>query len=86
MPTQGSSSSLDRDSTLRDGRGILLVKVTDSWPACPEFEPCTTEDLPCIGYRCTLNVEAQTFSRWCGVEVRRGRCSLIMVQNYEVRS
>ncbi|GFV53810.1 hypothetical protein TNCV_1592331 [Trichonephila clavipes] len=49
----------------------------------------TSEDPPCRG-RCTLNLSrAQTSYRWCGVEVRRGRCQfkcrprhLIMVQNY----
>ncbi|GFV66613.1 hypothetical protein TNCV_1612221 [Trichonephila clavipes] len=28
-------------------RGSLVVKVTDSWPACHEFEPNTVEDPPC---------------------------------------
>ncbi|GFV18986.1 hypothetical protein TNCV_4758711 [Trichonephila clavipes] len=31
------------------GCGILTVKVTDSWPACHEFEPSTAEDPPCKG-------------------------------------
>ncbi|GFS84383.1 hypothetical protein TNCV_4605891 [Trichonephila clavipes] len=35
----------------------LVVKVTDSWMACHEFEPCTAEDPPCRGGRCTLNMK-----------------------------
>ncbi|GFW26961.1 phosphatase and actin regulator 2 [Trichonephila clavipes] len=31
------------------GRSNLVVKVTDSWLTCHEFEPCTTEELPCRG-------------------------------------
>ncbi|GFT23442.1 histone-lysine N-methyltransferase SETMAR [Trichonephila clavipes] len=38
------------------GRGSLGVKVTGSWLACHEMEPSTTEDLPCRGGRCTLNM------------------------------
>ncbi|GFV42771.1 transposable element Tcb2 transposase [Trichonephila clavipes] len=45
-----------------------------------------------LGQRCTLKLsKAETFSRWCGVVVRREcqlRCRsrhLTMVQNYEVR-
>ncbi|GFU05049.1 hypothetical protein TNCV_574071 [Trichonephila clavipes] len=28
------------------GRGSLMVKVTESWPECREFEPSTAEDPP----------------------------------------
>ncbi|GFY01883.1 uncharacterized protein TNCV_1468701 [Trichonephila clavipes] len=46
-----------------------------------------------VGQRCTLNLSrAETFSRWCGVVVRRGGCQLrcrprhlTVVQNYVVR-
>ncbi|GFX17805.1 DUF4817 domain-containing protein [Trichonephila clavipes] len=38
------------------GRGSLVMKVTDSWPACREFEPSTAEDSPCRGGRYTLNM------------------------------
>ncbi|GFU87989.1 uncharacterized protein TNCV_1335581 [Trichonephila clavipes] len=46
-----------------------------------------------VGQRCTLNLSrAETFSRWCGVVVRRGGCQLryrprhlTRVQNYMVR-
>ncbi|GFV11295.1 uncharacterized protein TNCV_3723841 [Trichonephila clavipes] len=33
------------------GRGNLVVKVTASLPVCHEFEPSTTEDLPCRGIK-----------------------------------
>ncbi|GFY05689.1 hypothetical protein TNCV_4403561 [Trichonephila clavipes] len=42
---------------LSRSRGSLVVKVTDSWPTCHEFEPSVTEDPPREeGGRCTLNV------------------------------
>ncbi|GFY24778.1 hypothetical protein TNCV_2689691 [Trichonephila clavipes] len=45
------------ESTLPSpSRGSLVVKVTDSWPVCHEFKPCTTEDPPFSGGRCTLNL------------------------------
>ncbi|GFU63524.1 hypothetical protein TNCV_1000751 [Trichonephila clavipes] len=31
------------------GHGSLVVKVSDSWQACHEFEPSTAEDPPCRG-------------------------------------
>ncbi|GFX85763.1 hypothetical protein TNCV_2471651 [Trichonephila clavipes] len=37
-------------SVALEGRGSLIVKVTDSWLACHEFDP------PCTGSRCTLNM------------------------------
>ncbi|GFX89770.1 hypothetical protein TNCV_3712021 [Trichonephila clavipes] len=45
------------------------------------------ESLYRIGSMHVKSVDAQTSSRWCGVEVRRGGCRprhLTMVQNYEV--
>ncbi|GFW97769.1 hypothetical protein TNCV_1425321 [Trichonephila clavipes] len=39
------------DLIILRGRGILFVKVTDSWTACYEFESSTAEDLPCRGDR-----------------------------------
>ncbi|GFV99058.1 anaphase-promoting complex subunit 1 [Trichonephila clavipes] len=51
--------------------GSLVVKVTDSWLACHEFEHSTTEDRH-AGEQCTLNMSrTQTSSHWCGVVVRR---------------
>ncbi|GFT61998.1 hypothetical protein TNCV_3811741 [Trichonephila clavipes] len=40
----------------RGGRVGLVVKMTDSWPACHEFEPNTAEDLPFREDQCTLNL------------------------------
>ncbi|GFW18296.1 hypothetical protein TNCV_4008351 [Trichonephila clavipes] len=51
--------------------GSLVVKVTDSWPACHEFDPSTAEDPP---FRRAMHVNltrAQTSFRWCGVVNRR---------------
>ncbi|GFV68162.1 hypothetical protein TNCV_1874441 [Trichonephila clavipes] len=48
-------------STIRkvvSGHGNLVVKVTDSWPACHEFEPSTTKDSPCRGATHVKSVEA----------------------------
>ncbi|GFT84691.1 hypothetical protein TNCV_2767101 [Trichonephila clavipes] len=53
----------------------LVVKVTDSWPACHEFEPNTAEDPTCKGAMHVRSVEDQTFFLWCGVEVGRGATS-----------
>ncbi|GFY03400.1 hypothetical protein TNCV_1173581 [Trichonephila clavipes] len=39
-------------------RGSLVVKVTDSWPACHEFEPITTADPPCRGAMHIKSVES----------------------------
>ncbi|GFX77251.1 hypothetical protein TNCV_5063841 [Trichonephila clavipes] len=38
------------------GNGILVVKVMNSWPACPEFEPSTAKDPPWREGRYTLNM------------------------------
>ncbi|GFY04429.1 uncharacterized protein TNCV_4415171 [Trichonephila clavipes] len=75
------------------GRGSLVVKVTDSWSTCHEFEPNTAEDPPCRGAMHVKSVESSNVLPfvWCGVVVRRGACQLrcrprhlTMVQNYEV--
>ncbi|GFV15872.1 hypothetical protein TNCV_988551 [Trichonephila clavipes] len=48
--------------------------VTD---ACHEFKPSTAEDPPCRGELMHVkSVEAQTSTRWCGVEFRRVGCHL----------
>ncbi|GFX86213.1 uncharacterized protein TNCV_2560951 [Trichonephila clavipes] len=46
------------------------VKVMDSWSACLEFKPNTTEDSSCKGTMHVKSVEAQ--KRWVGLEVNRG--------------
>ncbi|GFW07854.1 hypothetical protein TNCV_3919871 [Trichonephila clavipes] len=35
---------------------FFQVKITDSWVACHEFEPCNAEDPPCRGGRSTFNL------------------------------
>ncbi|GFV04049.1 uncharacterized protein TNCV_916731 [Trichonephila clavipes] len=81
-----------RSTLSNGGRGSLGVKVTDSWSACPEFDPSIAEDQPCKGAMYVKSVEAQTSSRWCGVKIRRGKYQLryrprhlTMDQNYEIR-
>ncbi|GFW47519.1 hypothetical protein TNCV_3176831 [Trichonephila clavipes] len=51
-----------------------MVKVTDS---SHEYEPCTVEDPPCRGDRCTSKMLSAPLKIlplvWCDVKVRRGR-------------
>ncbi|GFT84034.1 hypothetical protein TNCV_1149321 [Trichonephila clavipes] len=55
------------------GHGSLVVKVTDSWLVCHEFEPSTVQDSSCRGMPMHVEYgEARMSSYWCGVEVRRG--------------
>ncbi|GFW92595.1 hypothetical protein TNCV_519121 [Trichonephila clavipes] len=49
----------------------LVFKLTDTWMACHDFEPCSAEDPPCRGAILIKSIEAQTSTHWCGVEVRR---------------
>ncbi|GFV41651.1 hypothetical protein TNCV_3628021 [Trichonephila clavipes] len=42
-----NSRSSNREFETWCGRGSLVVKVTDLWPACREFEPITAESPPC---------------------------------------
>ncbi|GFV68224.1 hypothetical protein TNCV_1875061 [Trichonephila clavipes] len=73
---------------LSSNRGSLVVKITDSWPACHEFESLKTR---CVEERCTENLpRSETSSNGCGVVVRRVRFQLrcrprhlTMVQNYK---
>ncbi|GFW07404.1 hypothetical protein TNCV_865761 [Trichonephila clavipes] len=52
-------------TTFENGRGSLVVKVTDSWLVCHDFEPGTTEDSPCrvaeVAERCSL---PKSSNRW----------------------
>ncbi|GFV56074.1 uncharacterized protein TNCV_2266601 [Trichonephila clavipes] len=74
------------------GRGSLVVKVMDSWPACHEFEPSATKDPPC---REAMHVKSVGSSNvlplsWggnyeTGCQLRGRPRHLTMVQNYEVR-
>ncbi|GFY22051.1 hypothetical protein TNCV_3296951 [Trichonephila clavipes] len=48
----------------------------DSWLACHEFEPSTTEDPPCKGAMYVKSaMSSQTSCRCCGVVVKRGDSS-----------
>ncbi|GFW42640.1 methyltranfer_dom domain-containing protein [Trichonephila clavipes] len=38
-----------------EGRGSLVVKITDSWLACNKFEPCAAEEPPCVLNMSRLN-------------------------------
>ncbi|GFW91817.1 uncharacterized protein TNCV_3400771 [Trichonephila clavipes] len=56
------------------GRGSLAVKVTNSWPACHEFQHSTAGNPPFRRAMHFKSVNAQT-SRWRGVEVNTGDAS-----------
>ncbi|GFX11404.1 hypothetical protein TNCV_2804651 [Trichonephila clavipes] len=58
--------------TLR-GRGSLVVKVTDSYPACHEFDTSFAEDPPGRRLMHVKSVESSNVLRWCGGVVRRRR-------------
>ncbi|GFT57265.1 hypothetical protein TNCV_1692591 [Trichonephila clavipes] len=55
-------------------RGILVTKVTDSWPACHEFESSAAEDPPCRGAMHVKSAESTNVFPlvWCGVVISRG--------------
>ncbi|GFY05242.1 hypothetical protein TNCV_2206881 [Trichonephila clavipes] len=71
---------------LRQSRGRLEVKLTDSWPTCHEFDPNAAEDPPC-----TLNMPRFKRLRevvWKlgeGFQLRCRNHHFTMVQNVEVR-
>ncbi|GFX99855.1 uncharacterized protein TNCV_258921 [Trichonephila clavipes] len=80
---------LNYNFTKVKGHGSLVVKVTDSVPACHEFEPSTDEDPPCRETMHVKSVQSSNVLPWCGAVVRRGggqlRCKLrhlTVVQNY----
>ncbi|GFU08014.1 hypothetical protein TNCV_1527561 [Trichonephila clavipes] len=52
----------------RCGCGSLVVKVTDSFLMCQEFEPSTDEDPPFWAPMHVKYVETQMYSHWWGVE------------------
>ncbi|GFX62474.1 hypothetical protein TNCV_413161 [Trichonephila clavipes] len=56
IPSSTNSEEANNEfSKTLSGRGSLVVKVTDSWLAYHEFEPCTAEN-PLCRRRCTLNM------------------------------
>ncbi|GFX63543.1 uncharacterized protein TNCV_105501 [Trichonephila clavipes] len=64
------SSSLS--ATERSGCGSPVVKVLDHGSHVMSSSPVPLKTRR-VGKRCTLNLSrAETFSRWCGVVVRRG--------------
>ncbi|GFX13039.1 hypothetical protein TNCV_2356951 [Trichonephila clavipes] len=57
------------------GSGSLVFNVMDSWLVWHQLEPNTSEDPPCRERPLHVkSVEAQMYSLWCGVEVRKGAC------------
>ncbi|GFX34023.1 hypothetical protein TNCV_912241 [Trichonephila clavipes] len=52
----------------QSGHGSLVVKITDSWLACHEFEPSITEDPPCSGAM-HVGVDVVTAPPWQVKEV-----------------
>ncbi|GFT81991.1 hypothetical protein TNCV_3909441 [Trichonephila clavipes] len=50
MPSHWSGVEVRRWGVSSVGdRGSKVAKVTDSWPACNEFQPCTSKDSPSKG-------------------------------------
>ncbi|GFY08676.1 uncharacterized protein TNCV_811091 [Trichonephila clavipes] len=68
------------DSKNQEGCGSPVVKVSDHGRHVMSLSPVPLKTRR-VGERCTLNLsKAQTFSRWCGVVVRRGdACSDIVL-------
>ncbi|GFS73427.1 uncharacterized protein TNCV_1101531 [Trichonephila clavipes] len=59
--------------SLSQGRGSLVVKVTDSWQVYHEFKTSTTEDPPCREAMHVKSVESSSVLPlvWCGSQERR---------------
>ncbi|GFV52850.1 uncharacterized protein TNCV_2875181 [Trichonephila clavipes] len=58
--------------TVQRGCGSPVVKVSDHGRHVLSSNPVPPQTRR-VGERCTLNLSrVQTFSRWCGVVVRRG--------------
>ncbi|GFW17285.1 hypothetical protein TNCV_1957561 [Trichonephila clavipes] len=67
----GSKPSVTEDPRVSAdscGHGSLVVKITDSWPACHDIEPITAEDPPCRGVMQVKSVENPNVLPmvWCG--------------------
>ncbi|GFX30518.1 hypothetical protein TNCV_3461691 [Trichonephila clavipes] len=61
--------------------GSLVIKVTNSWLACHEFEPSATEDPPC---REAMHVKSVVSSNvlplvWCGSKERVASSDVVLV-------
>ncbi|GFV99016.1 hypothetical protein TNCV_1509961 [Trichonephila clavipes] len=47
-----------------------MFKVVESWPVCREFQPTATEDSPCKGGRCMLNLSRlKVLPLWTATDV-----------------
>ncbi|GFU31871.1 hypothetical protein TNCV_1111311 [Trichonephila clavipes] len=59
------------------GHSSLVFKVMDPQSSCRKFESSTAKSPPSRGrgQMHFKDIEDQTSSRWCGVEVRRGSAS-----------
>ncbi|GFW00733.1 hypothetical protein TNCV_2305061 [Trichonephila clavipes] len=65
-------SSFSGNPFLKSKCGLGSTVAKYSWPACHEFEPSTAEYPPCKVTMDVKSVDAQTSSRSCDVEVKRG--------------
>ncbi|GFU84770.1 hypothetical protein TNCV_2127111 [Trichonephila clavipes] len=54
--TSEQLNSLVQNKSQKFSLQSRVVKITDSWPACHEFEPSTAEDPPFRDGRCALDM------------------------------
>ncbi|GFW80359.1 uncharacterized protein TNCV_2944911 [Trichonephila clavipes] len=70
-----SAVTCQKSCHISRGCGIPVVKVSDHGRHVMSSSPVPLKTRR-VGQRCTLNLSrAETFSRWCGVVVRRGGAS-----------
>ncbi|GFW31805.1 hypothetical protein TNCV_5039751 [Trichonephila clavipes] len=62
---------LDKQAQLSTKHANETRLVTDSWLSCLEFESSTPESHHVEGLLHVKSIEAQAFSRWCGVGSNR---------------
>ncbi|GFX84248.1 hypothetical protein TNCV_3975951 [Trichonephila clavipes] len=67
----GSSYVCPKRGKSMELRERTVVKVTNSWLACHEFQLGTADDPPRRWVMHLKSEEAQTVSHWCDREVRR---------------
>ncbi|GFS91059.1 hypothetical protein TNCV_2120431 [Trichonephila clavipes] len=81
-----------RNLSLNNGRGSLVIKVADSYQRVMSLRARIHSTHAMQKARMHIKyIEVQTFTRWCGLEVRRRLCRLscpprhmTKVQNYEI--
>ncbi|GFT26472.1 hypothetical protein TNCV_3603351 [Trichonephila clavipes] len=79
MTSDMSSNLHTSPPHVRDGRGSLVIKVSDRGSHVTSSSPVPTKTRR-VGERCTLNLSrAQTSSRWCGVVVRKSGASSCVI-------